>query len=47
MSEGQAKQLAERFFGSPQPDPVPVSLLAARADEVSRIVCRLRRGTDG
>jgi Effector-associated domain 1 len=47
MSEGQAKQLAERLFGLPQPDPVPVSLLAARADEVSRIVCKLRRGSYG
>jgi len=47
MSERQAMLLAERLFGSPPPDPVLVSLLAARADEVSRIVCRLRRGTDG
>lgn len=47
MSEGQAMQLAERLFGLPQPDPVPVSLLAARAGAVSGIVCKLRRGTDG
>ena len=47
MSEAQATLLAERLFGLPQPDPVPVSLLAAQAAAISRIVCTLRRGTDG
>lgn len=46
MSEGQAMQLAEGLFGLPQPDPVPVSLLAAQAGAMSRIVCRLKRGID-
>ena len=47
MSEWQAMHLAERLFGLPQPDPLPVSLLEDRAGAMSRIVCTLRRGTDG
>jgi hypothetical protein len=47
MSEVQAMQLVERLFGLPQPDPVPVSLLAAQASTMSRIVCTLKRGTNG
>ena len=46
LSEDQAMELAERLFGLPRPDPVPVRLLAARADAMSAIVCTLRRGTN-
>ena len=47
MSDVKAMELAEALFGAPQPDPVPVSLLAAQAEAMSRIVIALRRGTRG
>jgi hypothetical protein len=46
MDEARAIKVVERLFGPP-PDPVPVSLLAARARELSGAVCKLRRGIDG
>jgi Effector-associated domain 1 len=47
MTDLQAQQLARALLGLPMPDPVPMSLLAARATEMSKIVCKLRRGIHG
>ena len=47
MSNAQAGELAARLLGAPAPDPVPISLLASRAVEVSRVACQLLRGIDG
>ena len=47
MSDTQAERLAAMLLESPAPDPVPIGLLATRAVEVSKIACRLLRGTDG
>ncbi len=44
LSEEQALAFAGRFFGTPQPDPVPVSLLASSAAAMSTLVCALRGG---
>lgn len=44
LSEEQALAFTSRFFGTPQPDPVPVSLLASSAAAMSTLVCALRVG---
>jgi Effector-associated domain 1 len=42
LSDDQARALAERLFGSPPPDPVPVASMRDRASDIGQVASSLR-----
>lgn len=44
LTDDQARACAERLFGSPPPDPVPVASMRENASDIGRVAVQLRAG---